>query len=129
MLALASLTTAWSFPDEIGMKTLVSREPEDLVAVLEVFQRDVVSHLASHSLGGMAEELFAGLLSGRVPADFADMTLMAATGWSWHTLQATPADIVQRMAIYLAVQQARETGGSLEFPDTEDTRDARPTRD
>ena len=45
---------------------------------------------------------------------------MAATGWSWQTLQETPADVVQKMAVYLTVTQTIQSKGSLDFPDTED---------
>ena len=40
---------------------------------------------------------------------------MAATGWTWHALGETPADIVHRMAVYLAVKGARDTRGTLVF--------------
>ena len=62
-----------------------------------------------------AEELFAALMSGQVPAEFVETHLMAATGWSWQRLKKTPADVVRRMATYLAVANAVEGGGALNF--------------
>ena len=63
----------------------------------------------------IAEELFAGLVTGTVPPGFAEVHIMAATGWDWAKLQSTPADVVRRMVVYLFVREARANGGSLEF--------------
>ena len=128
LVALASLTTAWSFREDISAETVAGRKAIDLVAILEVFQRDVASQLTSAIPAGLSETLFAGLLNDSIPAEFAEVALMAATGWSWHTLETTPADVVQRMAVYLAVRQAREAGGSLDFTDGVEEDNARPTR-
>ena len=118
--ALVSLTTAWSFCDAIGLESLARRDARDLITVLEAFQCDVVLPLEEDTPVIMAEELFAGMVGGRIPPRFAEAHLMAATGWSWQTLQETPADVVQTMAIYLAVRQTRETKAVLEFHDTEE---------
>ncbi len=112
--ALVSLTAGWSFCDEIGAQGLASRDDEDVAAVLEVFcgQADLFAG-ASRSVED-AERLFAALASGRVPSDFAEAHLMLETGWSWRELQDTPADVVERTWVYLAVRAAREGGGVLE---------------
>ena len=68
---------------------------------------------------GMAQRLFAGMVVGQIPREFEETHMMAATGWSWQVLQATPIDVVQKMAIYLAVSDARNTQGSLDFPESE----------
>ena len=112
--ALVSLTTAWSFPDEIGPESIASRDAEDLVAVLEAFCRHAARYAAAHEHASDAERLFAALAAGRVPPDFADVHLMLATGWSWRELQETPADVVARAWTYLAVRETRDTGGELE---------------
>ena len=114
--ALVSLTTAWSFDDKVCLEALGERQADDLIAVLEVFHRDVVPLLGGDGHKGMAEELFAELIAGRIPGQFAEAHLMAATGWNWHTLQETPADVVEKMSIYLAVTQAREGRQDLDFP-------------
>ncbi len=113
--ALASLTAGWSFSEPASVEAIAARDPEDLIAVLEAFKRSVARHLATRSLRAEAEELFAALLSGQVPADFVETQLLAATGWSWQRLQKTPADVVRRMATYLAVVRAVEGGGALNF--------------
>lgn len=46
---------------------------------------------------------------------------MAATGWDYHTLQSTPHEIVERMALYLEAQSAylkRNQGGDKDGPPT-----------
>ena len=58
----------------------------------------------------LAEGLFEGLVAGRIPEEFADVHLMASTGWSYNELLRTPADVVERMATYLSVRAAYETG-------------------
>ena len=113
--ALVSLTTAWSFDEEVSSETLSLRHEQDLIAVLETLQRELLPLLASGNPEQAAEELFAGLVEDRIPREFAEAHLMAATGWSWQTLQDTPADVVHRMAIYLAVTGARQTQTSMDF--------------
>ena len=121
--ALVSLTTAWSFGERISLEALAKRDAQDMITVLDTFQRDIVPFLEADTSKVTAEELFAGLVAGRVPLRFAEVHMMAATRWSWQTLQETPADVVRRMAIYLAVKQARDGRASLEFHDTEDVED------
>ena len=113
--ALVSLTAGWSFSEPAIVEAIATRDPEDLIAVLEAFKRCVAPYLATGSLRAEAEELFAALLSGQVPAAFVETHLMAATAWSWQSLQKTPADVVRRMATYLAVARAVEGGGALNF--------------
>ena len=91
--------------------------------MLEVFQSEVVPHLEALSPRQSAEELFAALVEGNIPASFAEVDLMAATGWSWQTLLETPAEVVQKMAVYLAVRNARENGTHIRFEDQEDVGD------
>ena len=121
--ALASLTTAWSFEEEIGPEALTRRNPDDLIAILETFQRAVIPTMEADSSKEMAGELFAGLISGQIPLGFVEVHVMVATGWSWQTLQETPADVVQRMLLYLAVKQARDNKASLEFRNAEEAQD------
>ena len=113
--ALVSLTTAWSFADEISPETLARRDAADLAAVLDVFCRHAARYAAAHTRATDAERLFATLAAGRIPPDFADVHLMLATGWSWRELQETPADVVARAWTYLAVRETRETGGELDY--------------
>ena len=86
----------------------------DVAAVLEVFCAQADFFAAGGRSGEDAERLFAALASGRVPAEFAEAHLMLETGWSWRELQDTPADVVERTWVYLAVRGAREGGGALE---------------
>ncbi len=118
--ALVSLTAGWSFSEPASVGAIAARDPEDLIAVLEAFKRCAAPYLAARSLRAEAEELFAALMSGQVPAAFVETHLMAATGWSWQRLQETPADVVWRMATYLAVAQAVEGGGALSFESEEE---------
>ena len=113
--ALLSLTSAWSFAEELTLEAVSSRDIADLIAVLEALQAEAWPLEDAVESQDLAEDLFAGLAIGRVPPRFADVHLMAATGWSWQTLQSTPADVVRKMAIYLSVTQARNTASSLEF--------------
>ena len=113
--ALASLTTAWSFADEVSADVISRLDEADLIVALEAFHREVVPYLDQADEQVLAEALFAGLLGGRVPPEFSEVHLMAANGWSWHTLQNTPADVVRLMAVYSAVAQAVERGGSVDF--------------
>ena len=112
--ALVSLTTGWSFREEIGPESLARRDDEDVAAVLDVFCGQAELFGAGGRSGEDAERLFAALASGRVPSEFAEAHLMLETGWSWRELQDTPADVVERTWVYLAVREAREGGGALE---------------
>ncbi len=118
--ALVSLTAGWSFSEPASVEAIASRDPEDLIAVLEAFKRYAARYLATRGLRAEAEELFAALMSGQMPAAFAETHLMAATGWSWQRLQNTPADVVRRMATYLVVSRAVEGGGALSFENEEE---------
>ena len=118
--ALVSLTAGWSFPGTASVEAIASRDLEDLIAVLEALKRCAAPYLATRSLRAEAEELFAALMSGQVPAAFVETHLMAATGWSWQRLQETPADVVRGMATYLAVARAVEGGGALNFENEEE---------
>ena len=109
--ALVSLTTGWSFREEVGPESVGRRDAEDVAAVLEVLCREVEPFEA---MGRSAERLFAALAEGRVPAEFAEVHLMLATGWSWRELQETPADVVERTWVYVAVREVRRGGGVLE---------------
>lgn len=113
--ALASLTAAWSFPEEVSADAVRLRHPGDMAAALEVMLQEVIPAMGGASPEQMAQELFAGLLQGQVPASFAEAHLLALTGWTWHDLQETPADVVQKLAIYLAVRHAMDNRGSLEM--------------
>jgi hypothetical protein len=118
-LALLSLTAAWSFGEEITFESLARRDESDLLAVYRVLCSEIISPLERPSPREKAQALFASLAAGQVPPEFAEAHLMARTGWTWHVLQDTPADVVQQMWIYLAVAQVWHTGSLLEFPDSE----------
>ena len=113
--ALAALTADWSFDEEPTEAAVSSRDEEDLGAVLEVFRREVAPLVDRRGQRPQAEALFASLASGVVPVDFTEAHMLAATGWSWQTLQDTPADVVRDLELYLEVSRAVETGGSLDF--------------
>ena len=87
--------------------------------MLEAFRRQIVPRLTGDGTKDAAESLFASMITGRVPPEFADAHLMAFTGWSWSELQQTPADVVVRMAIYIAVSRTLLNGGSLDLPGSE----------
>ena len=116
-LALVSLTTAWSFPEAITMFSLSHRDAEDVIAAMELLRRAVASLSEAPSPELLAEGLFSGLARGEVPDEFVEAHIMALTGWSWETLMETPADVIERLAIYLAVKQVRAVGGTLDFPE------------
>ncbi len=118
--ALASLSTAWSFPEKICVESISGREVDDLIAVIEVFRAEIAPHLLSATRGrDMAQRLLAGMVVGQIPRELEEAHIMAATGWSWPTLQATPVDVVQKMTIYLAATEARATQGSLDIFEAE----------
>ena len=79
---LATLTGCWGFRDQVNPDSVARRDSGDLEAVLEVFHRTVVPYLRRCGRRKMAEELFTGLLTGRVPPAFVDAWLMDVTGWS-----------------------------------------------
>ena len=122
--ALVALTIAWSFGEEISLAAVGRRSADDMIAVLRACQQQVAPFLQGVTSRELAQELFAGLVTGHIPPRFAEAHVMTATGWSWQTLQDTPADVVRDVATYLAVTRARETEGELDFPDTEDRQDA-----
>ena len=115
--ALVSLTTAWSFCEPISRESLARRDAEDVIAAMELLQREVVPLWNGHSPRLLAEELFIGLMTGRIPDEFVETHVMALTGWSWETLQKTPAEVVERKSLYLTVKQAIEVDGALDFPE------------
>jgi hypothetical protein len=117
--ALASLTIAWSFPAQVSPEALSRLDADDRIAMLDAFQRETSPYLESKNPKAVAEALLTSLVRGQVPPEFAEAHVMAATGWTWQALQETPADLVQKMAIYLAVQHARATSASLDFSETE----------
>ena len=112
--ALVSLTTGWSFREEIGAESVGNRDAADLAAVLEVLCREVEPVEAVGRAAESAEGLFVALAEGRVPSEFAEAHLMLATGWSWRELQETPADVVERAWVYAAVREVKRGGGVLE---------------
>ena len=114
--ALASVTTAWSFDEELSAESVGHREPADQEAAIQALKARVISPMTSEDSVSAAEALFAALLEGRVPPRFADVAIMEATGWSWRTLQDTPADVVRRMTVYLLVRQVLAKGGALDYP-------------
>ena len=111
--ALVSLTTGWSFSEEVGTESVGGRDADDLAAVLEVFCREVEPFESAGRSVEFAERLFAALTDGRAPADFAEAHLMLATGWSWRELQETPADVVERTWTYVAVREVMRGGGII----------------
>ena len=113
--ALVALTVAWSFCEPVSLESLGRREPGDVLAMMKVMEREIVPLWGRDRPRVLGEELFTGLVGGRIPAMFAEAHIMAQTGWSWATLQETPADVVEKMAIYLAVRQASETGATIEY--------------
>jgi hypothetical protein len=115
LVSLAELTEAWSFPERVSPAAVAGRDEADLAAAVHVLMREIVPHAALQHSRKSAEQLFVGLRSGRVPPEFAEVHVMALTGWSWATLRDTPADIVHRMVIYMAVKQALDSGGALEL--------------
>ena len=101
--ALVSLTTGWSFDEPVSLHSLARREAGDVVAAMKLLEDSVGALWNSRRVKALAEKLFGGLAIGRVPREFAEVHIMALTGWNWQTLQATPADIVDKMTTYMAV--------------------------
>ena len=112
---LLAITETWSFEETVSSQAMVHRDDNDVEAVMEAVNEDVVPWLDREAPETMAKELFAGMSTGRVPAQFFEVRLMAATGWSWHDLQTAPADIVLKMAVFLAVSLVKMQGGALRF--------------
>lgn len=117
---LMSLTVEWSFPEQVTMESLALRDLADTAAAMDVLRARVLSRLVLEDPARLAEELFVGLATGRVPPQFVEVHLLAQTGWSWQTLLETPVSVVERMALYLAVRRTRETGGNLRMEEAED---------
>ena len=115
--ALVSLTTAWSFPEETSLDSLAQRDAADVLAAMELLGRKVSLPGDAQPPKLLAEELFAGLAVGRVPEQFAEVHIMALTGWDWETLQETPADVVELMVLYMAVKDAIDNASSLDIPE------------
>ena len=120
--ALVALTTAWSFDEPVSLATLRAREAADLGTALDFMGGEIIGSLVQTSLKTMAEELFVGLAGGQVPPSFVEARLMVHTGWSWQTLMETPADVVERVAVYIAVSQAMVTGSALQIEEDEHDR-------
>ena len=113
---LISLTNAWSFDLPVDTSSLERIDAGDLAAAFAAV-RGALSEL--WDLKGQrerTERLFTEMADGRVPDEFEEARVMALTGWSWHTLQETPADAVESMMAYLSVRNVREHGGALDFP-------------
>ena len=118
---LVALTTAWSFDEPVSLDSLAAREGADMDAVVEVLCASVLpaavgdGEVLPAAHGGGKEDLFRGLLAGRVPSPFAEVHILALTGWTWAALQETPVDVVARMAEYLAVRSVKDSGGTLQL--------------
>ena len=112
---LARLTVEWGFPEPTTPDSVLLRDLHDLDAVTAVIRERVIPVLERFDTRSESEALFEGLVKGELPAEYADVALMAATGWSWRDLQATPVDVVRRMQVYLAVRSVRDRGGELEL--------------
>lgn len=113
-MVLAQLTPAWSFSSAVSAEAVAQRDPADVAAAMDAAERTVARLADARASKETAEALFAALVAGRVPEEFADVHLMASTGWSYEELQRTPADVVERMSTYLSVRAAYETGGVME---------------
>lgn len=112
---VVSLTTAWSFNLPVELESLALVDADDVAIVLEMLVEQIGKYAGFVERKAMAEELFARMAAGLVPEEFAEVHVMAVAGWSWGELQETPADVVERMAIYKAVAETMSTGGTLDF--------------
>jgi hypothetical protein len=112
---VVSLTTAWSFDLPVELDSLALVDADDVGVVLEVLVEQVAKLSGLVERKTIAEELFARMAAGSVPEEFAEVHVLAVAGWSWRELQETPADVVERMAIYKAVAETMSTGGTLDF--------------
>ena len=52
---------------------------------------------------------------GSILPEFHDSHLMDVTGWSYETLQETPADVVRQYEMYLIIKNVVVNGGKLPF--------------
>ena len=97
--------------NEYTVPTPLSGLPADLLDLL-------IRWFGSSPLEWLGQSLcyLSDLVAGRVPSGFEDVHIMALTGWSWTALQDAPADVVERMVIYMSVTRARESQGGLAFP-------------
>ena len=116
-VVLARLTIDWGFAEASTPTAILRRDLSDLDAVISVVRDELVPALEALNTQGEAEHLFDGMVRGTLPPDYADVALLAATGWTWQELQETPSDIVHRMRVYLAVQSVAERGGELGVSD------------
>ena len=119
---LAQLTLRWSSSETVSVEAISRRSPADVSAAMDAVERLAAPLADARSSKEMAEGLFEGLVAGRIPEEFADVHLMASTGWSYDELLRTPADVVERMATYLSVRAAYETGGAMEVEGNGDGR-------
>ena len=115
--AILHLTLDWSFEEPITIDSLKARDPDDLACVVEAIISTFAKPFESKRV--MAEKLYRGLNGGVLTDEFAEVHIMAATGWSWQELQNTPADVVEMMVTYLCVTQAISSGSTLDLPDQE----------
>ncbi len=113
---LVSLTNAWSFDLPIKTASLERIDSGDLVAAFKAVRQAMAELWDPNKHREQTERLFTEMAAGRVPDEFEEARVMALTGWSWHTLQETPADAVEAMMAYLSVRRVRENGGALDFP-------------
>ena len=119
---LAQLTLGWSFLEAVSAEAVARRSEADVAAAMAAVERRAVPLTDARSSKELAEGLFEGLVTGRIPEEFADVHLMASTGWCYDELLRTPADVVERMATYLSVRATYETGGAMEVEGNGDGR-------
>ncbi len=113
---LVSLTRGWSFDLPVETASLERIDAGDLAAALGAVRLALADLWDLKEQRERTERLFTEMAAGRVPDEFEEARVMALTGWSWHTLQETPADAVEAMMAYLSVRSVREHGGALDFP-------------
>ena len=113
---LVSLTNGWSFDLPVETASLGRIDPGDLAAAFGAVRQSLAELWDPKRQRELTERLFTEMAAGRVPDEFEEARVMALTGWSWHTLQETPADAVEAMMAYLSVRGVREHGGALDFP-------------
>ena len=119
---LTQLTLRWSFLERVGLEALSKRSAADVAAAMDAVERLTAPLAGARSNKELAEGLFEGMVAGRIPDEFADVHLMASTGWSYDELLRTPAAVVERMSTYLSVRAAYETGGAMEVEGNDDGR-------